>query len=77
MITYIGFEKDEQRFATERVIKQPVDWTDILYTEVYFINEHRIFMNKDLIISFIPFLYSQDKKCDWFSHKNLTWVSSK
>ncbi len=51
MITYIGFEKDEQRLATE----QPVDWTDILFNEVYFINEHRIFMNIDLIISFFLF----------------------
>jgi hypothetical protein len=25
IITYIGFEKDEQRFGTERGIEQPVD----------------------------------------------------
>ncbi len=61
MITYIGFEKDEQRFATE----QPVDWTDILFNEVYFINEHIIFMNIDLIIFLISVLYLQDTKCDY------------
>ncbi len=77
IITYIGFEKDEQRFGTERGIEQPVDWTDILYSEVYFINKHIILMNTDLIIYFIPVLYFQDTKCDWCTYKNITWVCTK